>query len=47
MFIQDWQMRYGDDARKTAGVITATQKDEHYDDGVYSIFFKKGICTWF
>jgi len=41
MYIQDWQMRYGDDARKTAtGATTATQADEHYKDGVYSIFFK-------
>lgn len=41
MYIQDWRMRYGGDARKNAaGVITATQADEHYKDGVYSIFFK-------
>lgn len=41
MYIQKWQMRYGDDARKnTAGITTATQADEHYDKGVYSLFFK-------
>jgi hypothetical protein len=41
MYIKEWQMRYGDDARKNAaGVITATQADEHYEKGIYSIFFK-------
>lgn len=41
MYIQDWQMRYGDDTRKTpAGATTATQADEHYEDGIYSVFFK-------
>ena len=41
IYIQDWQMRYGSDARKSAaGVITATQADEHYEKGMYSLFFK-------
>jgi len=41
MYIQDWQMRYGDDARKTAaGATTPTQADEHYEKGIYSVFFK-------
>lgn len=40
MYIKEWQMRYGNDTRKTAGVTTATQADEHYEDGIYSIFFK-------
>ncbi|NCD12566.1 MAG: outer membrane porin, OprD family [Epsilonproteobacteria bacterium] len=40
MYIQDWQMRYGSDTRKTAtGAITATQKDDHLKDGIYSLFF--------
>lgn len=40
MYIKEWQMRYGDDARKSNGIVTATQADEHYDKGVYSLFFK-------
>ena len=41
MYIQKWQMRYGDDTRKGAnGVTTATQADQHYSDGIYSLFFK-------
>lgn len=35
MYIQDWQMRYGDDARNTA-----TQQDMHLEKGIYSVFFK-------
>lgn len=35
MYIQDWQMRYGDDARNTP-----TQQDMHLEKGIYSIFFK-------
>ncbi|NCC55832.1 MAG: major outer membrane protein, partial [Erysipelotrichia bacterium] len=34
MYIQDWQMRYGSDARNTP-----TQKDDHLKDGIYSLFF--------
>lgn len=34
MYIQDWQMRYGGDARNTA-----TQQDMHLEKGIYSIFF--------
>ncbi|AFL69504.1 OprD family outer membrane porin [Sulfurospirillum barnesii] len=34
MYIQDWQMRYGSDARNTA-----TQKDMHLKKGIYSLFF--------
>lgn len=35
MYIQDWQMRYGGDARNTA-----TQADMHLEKGIYSVFFK-------
>lgn len=35
MYIQDWQMRYGSEARNTA-----TQQDMHLEKGVYSVFFK-------
>lgn len=35
MYIQDWQMRYGEDARSTA-----TQQDMHLEKGIYSVFFK-------
>lgn len=35
MYIKEWQMRYGDDARNTA-----TQQDMHLEKGIYSIFFK-------
>lgn len=34
IYIQDWQMRYGSDARNTA-----TQQDQHFSDGMYSLFF--------
>ena len=40
MYIQDWQMRYGSDARKGAnGLATATQADMHLEKGIYSLFF--------
>ena len=35
MYIQEWKMRYGNDAR-----ATATQQDMHLEKGIYSIFFK-------
>jgi hypothetical protein len=34
IYIQDWRMRYGSDAR-----ATATQQDAHFSDGMYSLFF--------
>jgi hypothetical protein len=46
MYIQAWQMRYGGDARKNAaGVTTPTQADDHFDKGIYSIFFKNKSIT--
>jgi len=35
LYIQDWKMRYGSDA-----TTSPTQKDEHFDKGMYSVFFK-------
>ncbi|AOO66130.1 OprD family outer membrane porin [Sulfurospirillum halorespirans] len=33
MYIQDWKMRYSSEA------VGATQQDEHFSDGMYSVFF--------
>ena len=35
IYVQEWQMRYGSDARNTP-----TQKDMHFKKGLYSLFFK-------
>ena len=34
IYIQAWQMRYGNDA------VGNSQQDEHFSDGMYSVFFK-------
>lgn len=34
IYIQEWQMRYGSEAAGNS------QQDEHYSDGMYSLFFK-------
>jgi imipenem/basic amino acid-specific outer membrane pore len=34
IYIQAWQMRYGSDA------VGNSQQDEHFSDGMYSVFFK-------